>query len=233
MNNPLIELKNIVKDFPMGAEKFRALQDIGFSINEGELVALIGASGCGKSTTMNILGLLSNPTAGEYYLDGKETSKLTSDEQAYCRNQKIGFVFQSFFLLNKLTALDNVMLPLLYRDGVSKSEARELAVEKLTQVKMDQRMNHKPHELSGGQKQRVAIARALIGKPSIILADEPTGALDSQNSAEVMDLLKNLHEKEKATLLIVTHDSGIANQCQRKIFMKDGKIVSELQDAVF
>ncbi|MBS0351109.1 MAG: ABC transporter ATP-binding protein [Proteobacteria bacterium] len=211
----------------MAKEQYTALKGISFSVNRGEMATIIGASGSGKTTTMNILGLLDHPTTGNYFLDGINTSSLTPDQLADYRNLKIGFIFQSFFLLPRLTALQNVMLPLTYRrnhsddDHDDKKKARAM----LAKVGMIKYVTHKPFELSGGQQQRVAIARALVGTPSIILADEPTGALDAKNSQDVLELLKDLNQTEGATIVIITHDPEVAQKSQRIIKIYDGRIV--------
>lgn len=211
----------------MASETYTALKGINLSIERGELVTIIGSSGSGKTTTMNILGLLDRPSSGKYYLEGEDTSTLSLDEVADLRNEKIGFIFQSFFLLPRLTALQNVMLPLSYRRHHPSGEKRDKnrALTMLGKVGMSNHINHKPNELSGGQQQRVAIARALVGTPSIILADEPTGALDSKNSHDVLQLLKELNKTEGATIIIITHDPDVANQSERIIKIADGKII--------
>ena len=205
----------------MGDTKFRALRDINFKIAENELVAIVGPSGSGKSTTMHVMGLLDTPTSGEYFLDGKPTSHFNRRDQAFYRNQKIGFIFQQFFLLPKLNALENVALPLLYRN-IPKHERHEIALKILERVGMKSHASHRPNELSGGQQQRVAIARALVGDPEIILADEPTGALDTKTSQVVIDLLKSF--SKEATIVIITHDLEIAAQCPRQLHILDGLI---------
>ncbi len=211
----------------MAKEQYIALKGINLAIERGELVTIIGSSGSGKTTTMNILGLLDHPTTGQYFLDSVETSALTPDQVADYRNEKIGFIFQSFFLLPRLTALQNVMLPLAYRrnhpPGDRKDKKRALAM--LAKVGMAKYVTHKPYELSGGQQQRVAIARALVGDPSIVLADEPTGALDTKNSHDVLELLNDLNKTEGATIVIITHDPEVAQKSQRIIKIADGKIV--------
>lgn len=200
------------------------LKGIDFEVREGELVALMGPSGSGKSTLMNLIGLLDRPTSGAYFLQDLEVSKLDKDALARLRNEQIGFVFQQFFLLPRLNALQNVCLPLSYR-GVEKKDATQCAMDKLKRVGMADYWHHLPSELSGGQQQRVAIARALITEPTLILADEPTGALDSKTGDEVMSILTALNREQGATILIVTHDQDIANQCQRTVHLKDGVTV--------
>ncbi len=221
----IIELKNIARHFKMGNEVVKALRGIDLEINKGEYVALMGPSGSGKSTLMNILGALDTPTSGKYKLNGKEVEKLSDKELAEIRNKEIGFVFQTFNLLPRTTALDNVALPLIYA-GFSKSKRYERAKEVLKQVGLEDRMTHKPNELSGGQRQRVAVARALVNNPSIILADEPTGNLDSKTSEEIMELFNQLH-KEGNTIILVTHEEDIAEHANRIIRLKDGRIISD------
>lgn len=227
MSSPLIELQQVTKTYLMASETYTALKGINLTIDRGELATIIGSSGSGKTTTMNILGLLDRPTSGKYYLEGFDTSTLSLNDVADLRNEKIGFIFQSFFLLPRLTALQNVMLPLSYRRRQTAAEKRDKnrALTMLGKVGMANYINHKPNELSGGQQQRVAIARALVGKPSIILADEPTGALDTKNSHDVLQLLKELNKTEGATIIIITHDLEVANQSERIIKISDGKII--------
>lgn len=219
----MIELKQVSKTYVMGKTQLQALQAINLRITAHELVAIIGPSGSGKSTLMHLMGLLDRPTRGDYYLDGKPTSSFSRNEQAYYRNQYIGFVFQSFFLLPRLTALENVALPLLYR-RVGRKDSLQRAEALLSKVGMTQHLQHKPHELSGGQQQRVAIARALVGAPRLILADEPTGALDTQTGKTVMELLVSC--ATDAAVVIITHDPNIAAQCHRQITLLDGKMVT-------
>src|SRR6266853_1307797 len=221
----LIELEHIVKTYDLGLSKVPALRDIHFPIERGEFVAIVGQSGSGKSTLMNIIGCLDVPTAGRYRLSQRDVSTLSDDELADVRNLEIGFVFQSFQLLPRATALENVELPLIYR-GVSKSERRDRAVESLKIVGLEDRMKHKPAELSGGQRQRVAIARALVTEPSLLLADEPTGNLDSATGEEIMRLFEKLHEAGH-TICLVTHEPKLAARCPRAIRISDGKIVAD------
>ena len=222
---PLIQLDHIVKTYDLGLEKVHALQDIHFSIERGEFVALVGQSGSGKSTLMNIIGCLDVPTEGRYKLSGRDVSSLSDDELADVRNLEIGFVFQSFQLLPRATALENVELPLIYR-GVSKSERRERAVESLKIVGLEDRMTHKPAELSGGQRQRVAIARALVTQPSLLLADEPTGNLVSRTGEEIVGLFHELHKKGN-TIILVTHEPRLAAKCPRAVRLVDGMVMAD------
>ena len=222
----MIKLENVTKNYVMGENVLPILNGIDLFINKGELVAITGPSGCGKTTTMNILGLLDQPSSGFYYLNDIETSTFSNNKLAELRNELLGFVFQSFFLLPRFTALQNVSLPLVYR-GVANDEIKKRALTVMQRVGVEHLADHRPSEMSGGQQQRVAIARALIGNPSLILADEPTGALDSKTGEEVMNLLIELSEKESATIVIVTHDMSIAKRCKRAIKMKDGLIIDE------
>ena len=225
MANPLIKITNIKRDFPLGNEIVYVLKGIDLEINKGEYVALMGPSGSGKSTLMNILGCLDTPTSGTYVLNGKHVSEMQDDELAGIRNKEIGFVFQTFNLMPRTTALDNVALPMVYA-GHSKSERVERATEVLTQVGLQDRMDHKPNQLSGGQRQRVAVARALVNKPSIILADEPTGNLDSKTSVEIMNLFNEIHANGN-TVILVTHEEDIAAYAHRIIRLRDGIIESD------
>ncbi|WP_374400404.1 ABC transporter ATP-binding protein [Flavobacterium sp.] len=225
MANPLIKITNIKRDFPLGNEIVYVLKGIDLEINKGEYVALMGPSGSGKSTLMNILGCLDTPTSGTYVLNGKHVSEMQDDELAGIRNKEIGFVFQTFNLMPRTTALDNVALPMVYA-GHSKSERVERATEVLTQVGLNDRMDHKPNQLSGGQRQRVAVARALVNKPSIILADEPTGNLDSKTSVEIMNLFNEIHANGN-TVILVTHEEDIAAYAHRIIRLRDGLIESD------
>jgi putative ABC transport system ATP-binding protein len=222
----MIKLSGVTKTYVMGDSEYKALKGIDLHVKEGDFTAIIGASGSGKTTTMNILGLLDHPTSGEYLLNGRDTTSLTANDQARWRNHHIGFIFQSFFLLPRLSAIENVGLPLLYR-GEDRRLVEKRSMQMLKKVHMDKHARHRPTELSGGQQQRVAIARALVGRPNIILADEPTGALDTQTSNDVMDILINLNKKEGATIIIITHDPGIAEQCTNVVKISDGLIESK------
>jgi putative ABC transport system ATP-binding protein len=221
----MIELRGIVKRYELGEEVVLALAGVDLFIGRNEYVALIGPSGSGKSTLMNILGCLDSPTEGQYILNGRDTSALRDDELAAVRNREIGFVFQSFHLLPRQTALQNVMQPLMYR-RMSAAERRERAVQALTGVGLGERLDHRPNQLSGGQRQRVAVARALVGEPSILLADEPTGNLDSRTSAEIMALFDALHAAGQ-TVIVVTHEPDIAAHCRRTVRVLDGRIVED------
>lgn len=221
----LVEIKDVCKIYNPGENEVRALDHVSLTIDEQEFVAIIGHSGSGKSTLMNMLGCLDVPTSGEYWLHGQDVSALSDDELSDIRNREIGFIFQGFNLIPNLTALENVELPLIYR-GVSKSVREEMSVEALKKVGLEHRMDHKPSEMSGGQQQRVAIARAIAQAPPVILADEPTGNLDSNSTKEIMDILKGLH-KEGRTVILITHDNEIAAQAKRVIKIRDGKIESD------
>ncbi|MBR2316260.1 MAG: ABC transporter ATP-binding protein [Clostridia bacterium] len=221
----LVEVKDVYKIYNPGENEVRALDGVSLTIDEGEFVAIIGQSGSGKSTFMNMLGLLDECTSGEYYLNGKDVSHLTDDELSDIRNKEIGFVFQGYNLIPSLTAQGNVELPLTYR-GMSKEERHERSIDALSKVGLAERKNHLPRQMSGGQQQRVAIARAIAARPPIILADEPTGALDSHSGKEVLRILKELNEEGK-TVILITHDESIAAQAKRIVKVQDGKIVED------
>jgi putative ABC transport system ATP-binding protein len=228
MKTPIIDIKGITRDFQLGSETVNVLKGIDLLINKGEYVALMGPSGSGKSTLMNILGCLDTPTSGSYILNGKQVSEMHDDELAEIRNKEIGFVFQTFNLMPRTTALDNVALPMVYA-GFSKEERNNRATEVLTQVGLADRMDHKPNQLSGGQRQRVAVGRALVNKPSIILADEPTGNLDSKTSVEIMKLFGEIHANGN-TVILVTHEEDIAAHAHRIIRLRDGIIENDFQN---
>ena len=221
----MIRIKDMYKIYKVGEIEVRALNGVSLNVKPKEFVSVIGPSGSGKSTLMNMIGCLDTATSGEYILDGKVVENLSEDELASIRNEKIGFIFQGFNLLNKLTALENVELPLIYR-GVDATRRRELAEAALARVGLEERMHHRPKELSGGQQQRVAIARALSSKPPLILADEPTGNLDSKSGVEVMKMLKEIHS-EGNTIVLITHDSDVARQAERVVRIADGQITSD------
>lgn len=224
----LVEIQDISKIYNPGENEVRALDHISLTIQKGEFVAIIGQSGSGKSTLMNMIGCLDVPTEGTYILNGQNVSKLSDNELSDIRNQEIGFIFQGFNLIANLTAQENVELPLIYR-GVPKKERHELSVAALKKVGLAHRMNHRPSEMSGGQQQRVAIARAIAQAPPVILADEPTGNLDSASSMEILDILKQLHA-ENRTVILITHDNDIAKQAKRVIRIKDGKIERDYEN---
>jgi putative ABC transport system ATP-binding protein len=220
----VIEARDLAKIYRLGSVEVHALQGVSFRIERGEVVAIMGQSGSGKSTLMNILGCLDLPTRGEYYLDGKNIAGMNEDELAAIRNQKIGFIFQQFNLLPRITVRRNAEIPLMYNGGKPQKEIQQRAEAILEAVGLGDRMNHRPTELSGGQQQRVAIARALVNEPALILADEPTGNLDSRTGAEIMQLLLRLNRERELTLVIVTHDPAIAAQTQRVIRLRDGLV---------
>ncbi len=221
----LIELTDIHREYTVGGEVVRALDGVSIGIEKGEWVAIIGQSGSGKSTLMNVIGCLDTPTAGSYRLNGKDVARMDDDELAGIRNQEIGFIFQNFQLLPRETSLANVELPLVYR-GVPAKERHARAVEALKKVKLDHRMSHRPTELSGGQRQRVAIARALAGEPSLLLADEPTGNLDSATGEEIVRLFEELHQAGH-TIVLVTHEPKLAARCPRAVRLSDGKVIGD------
>ena len=224
----MISLKNINKSFFLGDEEIKAINNVSFHVSKGEYISIVGPSGSGKSTLMNILGLLDVPDSGEYILDGVDVSRASDDELSTLRNKKIGFIFQSFNLLNKLTALENVTVPLIY-NGYTEEEAKKRAHEMLCMVGLESRENHTPNKLSGGQSQRVAIARALSCKPEILLADEPTGALDSKTGSDIMDELEKLNNNGQ-TIILITHDINIASRAKRIVRISDGKLYEEVNN---
>jgi len=226
MAKKIIELHDLVKIYKIGETEVQSLRGVSYSIDEGEFLAIMGASGSGKSTLMNILGCLDKPTSGEYILDGVAVSSLDKNTLARIRNQKLGFVFQSFNLLARTTALENTELPLLY-SRINGKDMTKLALDSLAAVGLRDRAHHKTNQLSGGEQQRVAIARALLNHPQLILADEPTGNLDSKTSFEIMNIFKKLNEEKKITMIMVTHESDIAAWARRRIYLKDGLIVRE------
>ncbi len=225
----MISITDLHKAYQMGDVTVHALQGVSFSIQRGEFVAIMGPSGSGKSTLMNMIGCLDTPSSGSYQLDGEEASALTGNDLSAVRARKLGFVFQQYMLLPRQNALRQVEMPLIYR-GVSAAERRRRAEVALKIVGMAQRMQHKPTELSGGQQQRVAIARALVGSPSVILADEPTGALDSKTSAEIMNILQRLNREQSLTVVLVTHEADIAAYAQRVLTMRDGVLISDTRN---
>jgi putative ABC transport system ATP-binding protein len=227
VNGHLIRTVDLWKTYEMGSEKIHALAGVSFIVERGEYVAIMGPSGSGKSTLMNLIGCLDTPTQGRYYINGRLVSDMNDDELAYIRNKEIGFVFQTFNLLARATALHNVELPLIY-SGTPAQERIERAKAALTKVELEDRMMHKPNELSGGQRQRVAIARALVNNPSILLADEPTGNLDSATGVEIMKLFEKLHDQGN-TIILVTHESDVAEHAHRIIHIRDGKVASDEQ----
>ncbi len=224
---PLISVHDLTKVYTMGDVEVRALRGVSLSIEAGEFVSVIGPSGSGKSTFMHILGCLDRPTSGQYMLDGRDVSRLSRDELAMVRNKKIGFVFQGFNLLARTSALDNVELPLLYSEGIRSGERRDRAKRMLAAVGLDDRMDHLPNQLSGGQQQRVAIARSLVNEPAIILADEPTGNLDTRTSIEVMEIFQRLNQESTITVILITHEADIAEFGTRIIRFRDGKVTAD------
>jgi putative ABC transport system ATP-binding protein len=224
----LIEVKNAIKTYQMGDELFYAMNDISFEIEQGDFVAIMGASGSGKSTCMNMLGTLDKPNSGEYYLDGVDVFSLTPDELSDIRNNKIGFVFQGFNLISRTSALDNVQLPMIYK-GIPEEERIERARQALKIVGLENKENNLPSQMSGGQQQRVAIARAIVNDAPIILADEPTGNLDTKTSVDVMEFFVNLNEKLGKTIVLVTHEPDIAEYTKRTLRFKDGKIIEDIR----
>ena len=231
MNDTLIKVEDLCKIYNPGENEVRALDHVSLEIKKGELVAIIGQSGSGKSTFMNMLGCLDVPTSGKYYLNGTDVSEMSDNELSEVRNREIGFIFQGFNLIANLNAIENVELPLIYR-GIDRKTRHELAIESLKMVGLEKRMDHKPGEMSGGQQQRVAIARAIAAKPPVILADEPTGNLDSASSREIMEILKSMHRSGE-TLILITHDNGIAAQAKRVVRIMDGKIESDMINEEF
>ena len=227
MNKKVVEVKDLVKTYQMGDIQVNALRGLSMSVKEGEVIAIMGPSGSGKSTLMNTLGCLDRPTSGTYVLNGENVMDMGDDQLADVRNRQVGFIFQSYNLLSRTTAMANVMLPMRYRRNNGHGDPAEVAKELLIRVGLGDRMNHKPFEMSGGQQQRVAIARALVNNPAIILADEPTGNLDSQSGKEIMDLLLGLNKERGVTLIVVTHDPKIAALTQRTVRILDGKVENE------
>ncbi len=230
ISNPydsLIKMRGIWKTYQMGTEQLHALRNVSFDVRKGEYLAIIGPSGSGKSTLMNLIGCLDSPSKGEYWINGEQVAEMTDDELARIRNKEIGFVFQTFNLLSRATALHNVELPLIY-SGMGSGERHEKAIDALESVELGDRVTHRPNELSGGQRQRVAIARALVNHPSILLADEPTGALDTATSTEIMSLFKRLHD-EGNTIIVVTHEADVAKRANRIISIRDGEIEKDEQ----
>jgi putative ABC transport system ATP-binding protein len=227
MSSAIVDIRNLERQFKMGDEIVRALNGVSFTINPGEFITIMGSSGSGKTTLLNILGCLDKPTAGEYFLDGTDVSKLSKTELARYRNKKLGFVFQSYNLLARTSAIENVELPLLYNKDFSARQRKEKAMNALDAVKLTNRVNYLPNQLSGGQQQRVAIARALVNDPVMILADEATGNLDSRTSYEIMMLIQELNDVQGKTILFVTHEQDIASFSKRTITLRDGKILKD------
>ena len=228
MQNIIIDIKGLKREFKVGSEKIRALRGVDVSVSKNEYLAMMGPSGSGKSTLMNLLGCLDTPTEGTYFLNGTNVGLLKDDELARIRNKEIGFVFQTFNLMPRMTALDNVALPLVYA-GIAKSERVVRAKEVLKKVGLENRMSHRPNELSGGQRQRVALARAMVNNPSIILADEPTGNLDSKTSTDIMQLFQEIHQMGN-TLIVVTHEEEVASHAHRILRLKDGLVASDMEN---
>lgn len=228
MSTPILDLQDVVKNYYLGPVTVEALKGINFKVYEKEFVAIVGTSGCGKSTLMNIMGLLDKQTSGNFYIDGINAKEANDNELSTLRNQKIGFVFQSYNLLPKLNVLENVAVPLLYR-GWSNSQIVPRCREMLARVNMGDREHHKPNELSGGQQQRVAIARALVGKPSMILADEPTGALDVKTSEDILNLFYELNRTDGMTIVLITHNDEIAQKSPRRVVLKDGIVAADIK----
>lgn len=227
---PLIRLRDVARVYDLGEVKVEALRPTSLDIDRGEYVALVGPSGSGKSTLMNTLGCLDRPTSGSYLLDGQEIVSMSRDERARIRNRQIGFVFQNFNLLNRTSALENVEVPLLYAQHISARERRERAIEQLRRVGLGDRLDHHTSQLSGGQQQRVAIARALVNRPSILLADEPTGNLDTRTSSEVIALFRQLNVEQGITVILVTHDQNVARNATRTLVLRDGEVITDTTD---
>lgn len=227
MSIPLIQLEDVTKIYRVGETEVHALRGISYKVEPGEFLAIMGPSGSGKSTLMNIVGCLDRPTAGKYFFEGEEVSTFDKNKLARVRNKKIGFVFQTFNLLPRTTALENVELPLLYSSDVQTKERTELALQALELVGLRERAYHKTNQLSGGEQQRIAIARALLNSPSLILADEPTGNLDTKTSQEIMTIFKQLNEEKKITLVMVTHEADIACYARKRLYIRDGKVLKE------
>ena len=225
-NNHLIQLENVKKIYKVGETQVNALRDLSYNINEGDFLAIMGPSGSGKSTLMNIVGCLDKPTEGKYFLEGEEVSTFDKNKLALIRNKKIGFVFQTFNLLARTTAIENTELPLLY-SSMSKKKMRELASKSLSIVGLEGREFHRTNQLSGGEQQRVAIARALVNNPSLILADEPTGNLDTKTGKEIMDIFKRLNQEKNITIILVTHEAELAQIARRRMHLRDGRIIKE------
>ncbi|MDQ0338045.1 putative ABC transport system ATP-binding protein [Caldalkalibacillus uzonensis] len=230
MSETIINIQNLTKTYQVGGEVVHALRDVSLQVKTGEFLAIMGPSGSGKSTLMNIIGCLDRPDSGQYILDGKEIDKLSENELAIVRNKKIGFVFQNFNLLSHMTALENVELPLLYR-GMRTKERKMVAYECLQKVGLEERAHHLPNQLSGGQQQRVAIARALVGHPPILLADEPTGVLDSKTGLEIIAVIKSLNEQGH-TIIVITHDPSVAEHSKRVVYLRDGQLFQERGDLI-